>query len=106
MGIEVENNFEEYLKNIIKITNEAANEIKITELAEMQSNTPVKTGALRLSETAHTEIVSNGIKVTWGSPLIYAKKVEFEDKSYIRSTLKRDIQRIGNILRKNLKSGL
>ncbi|MBS6006884.1 MAG: HK97 gp10 family phage protein [Clostridium baratii] len=103
MSIHVENHFEEYAKKLVRATAAAAEEVKITELAEMQSNTPVKTGALKRSETAVTKVDDSGLKITWGSPLVYAKKVEFKDKSYIRSTLKREIGNINRILNKHLK---
>ena len=106
MSFRVENHFEDYIKKLIRATSAAADEIKVTELAEMQSNTPVKTGALKRSETAITRVNPEGIKITWGSSLIYAKKVEFKDKSYIRSTLKREIGNINKILNKHLKEEL
>lgn len=106
MSFHVENNFEEYIKKLIRATAAAAEEIKITELAEMQSNTPVKTGALKRSETAITKVDANNVKITWGSPLVYAKKVEFKDKSYIRSTIKREVGNINRILNKHLKGEL
>ena len=43
MSFRVENHFEDYIKKLIRATSAAADEIKVTELAEMQSNTPVKT---------------------------------------------------------------
>lgn len=103
MSIHIENHFEEYIKKLVTATAAAATEIKTTELAEMQSNTPVKTGALKRSETAITKVDDSGLKITWGSPLVYAKKVEFKDKSYIRSTLKREIGNVNRILNKHLK---
>lgn len=106
MSFKVENNFNEYIKKLIGATAAAAQEIKITELAEMQSNTPVKTGALKRSETATTKVNPECVKITWGSSLVYAKKVEFKDKSYIRSTLKREIGNINTILNKHLKGEL
>lgn len=106
MSFRVENHFEDYIKKLIGATAAAATEIKVTELAEMQSNTPVKTGALKRSETAITKVDATGLKITWGSSLVYAKKVEFKDKSYIRSTLKREIVNINRILNKHLKEKL
>lgn len=103
MSFKIENNFEEYIKKLVEATTAAAKEIEITELAEMQSNTPVKTGALKRSETSKTTFNIEGITITWGSPLVYARKVEFEDKSYIRSTLKREVSNINKILNKHLK---
>lgn len=106
MSFRVENHFEEYIQKLGRAAAAAAAEIKVTELAEIQSNTPVKTGALKRSETTKLEVSTNNLKITWGSPLAYAKKIEFQDKSYIRSTLKREIGTINKILNKHLKDEL
>lgn len=102
----VKNNFEEFKKQFLNSLDNAGKEIFITELAEIQSNTPVKTGALKRSITGYKKRTDGIIKIRWGSKLPYARKVEFKDKSYIRSTLKRDESNIRDILYNHLKEGM
>lgn len=99
------------INNINKIMNEykeliadASKEISITELANIQSNTPVKTGDLKKS--IGTEVQGECLETTivWGSNLIYAPKVEFENTSYLRQTLRDNQNEIVDILKKHLKN--
>ncbi|MGG7159176.1 HK97 gp10 family phage protein [Clostridium perfringens] len=100
MTVKVENNFEKFKNQLLKSIDKAGQEIFITELAEIQSNTPVETGNLKRSITGKSKKINGVVKIAWGTKVVYARKVEFKDKSYIRSTLKRDIVRIGAIFNK------
>lgn len=110
MTVKVENNFEKFKNELLKGLDNAGKEIFITELAEIQANTPVGTkekgskapGTLKRSITGSKKRTNGIIKIAWGSKIIYARKVEFKDKSYIRNTLKRDMHRIESILNKHI----
>lgn len=110
MTVRVENNFEKFKNKLLKGIDNAGKEIFITELAEIQANTPVGTkekgskapGTLKRSITGKSQKINGVVKIAWGSKVVYARKVEFKDKSYIRSTLKRDIPRIASILNKHI----
>ena len=100
----LEDNSKEKLTSIEQALLEALNEIGITEVASIQSNTPVKTGNLRrsinyLKPTKDKHI----LKVSMGSNVIYAAKVEFENKSYLRATLKANTKEIEGIIIKRLE---
>lgn len=100
----LEDNSKEKLDSIEQALLEALNEIGITEVASIQSNTPVKTGNLRrsinyLKPTKDKHI----LKVSIGSNVVYAAKVEFENKSYLRATLKADTKEIEGIIIKRLE---
>lgn len=101
--INVENNIDAAKEAFLKAARAAAKESKITLIADVQSVTPVDTGALRRSITGTCKITDSEATVTVGSPLIYAKKVEFQDKSYLRSTLMRDSLKIRNIFIKHIR---
>ena len=100
----LEDNSKEKLTSIEQALLEALNEVGITEVASIQSNTPVKTGNLRrsidyLKPTKDKHI----LKVSMGSNVVYAAKVEFENKSYLRATLKSDTKEIEGIIIKRLE---
>ena len=100
----LEDNSKEKLTSIEQALLEALNEIGITEVASIQSNTPVKTGNLRrsidyLKPTKDKHI----LKISMGSNVVYAAKVEFENKSYLRATLKNDSKEIEGIIIKRLE---
>ena len=100
----LEDNSKEKLDSIEQALLEALNEVGITEVASIQSNTPVKTGNLRrsidyLKPTKDKHI----LKVSVGSNVVYAAKVEFENKSYLRATLKSDTKEIEGIIIKRLE---
>lgn len=100
----LEDNSKEKLDSIEQALLEALNEVGITEVASIQSNTPVKTGNLRrsinyLKPTKDKHI----LKISIGSNVVYAAKVEFENKSYLRATLKADTKEIEGIIIKRLE---
>ena len=99
----LEDNSKEKLTSIEQALLEALNEVGITEVASIQSNTPVKTGNLRRSINYLKPIKDKHIlKVSMGSNVVYAAKVEFENKSYLRATLKADTKEIEATLIKHL----
>ena len=99
----LEDNSKEKLTSIEQALLEALNEIGITEVASIQSNTPVKTGNLRRSiNYLRPTIDRHIVKTSIGSNVIYAAKVEFENKSYLRATLKADTKEIEGIIIKCL----
>lgn len=98
------------VNNIKKVMNEykdlladASKEISITELANIQANTPVKTGNLKKS--IGTEVQGEGLNTTiiWGTDLVYAPKVEFENTSYLRQTLRDNNDEVVEIIKKHLE---
>lgn len=101
--IKVENKIEENKELFLKAIKDASRECKITGVADIQNLTPVKTGALKRSITGEDTVTEENAKLKFGSPLIYAKKVEFENKSYIRATLTRDIPKFEKIFIKHLR---
>ncbi len=109
--INVENNIDAAKEAFLKAARAAAKESKITLIADVQSVTPVGTkekgskapGSLRRSITGICRATDSEATITVGSPLIYAKKVEFQDKSYLRSILMRDSLKIRNIFVKHIR---
>lgn len=98
-----------YKSNIPRIKNsimealeDASQEIGVTELANMQSVTPVKTGTLKRSLSFVKAKEDKIYSIAWGSSIVYAPKVEFENKSYLRSTLRSGTKEMEDILRKHL----
>ena len=88
----------------IQALEKASQEINVTMLANMQGECPVKTGTLKRSLT-FAQPIASGTKLTlrWGSSIIYAAKVEFENKSYIRTTLRKGEKEIVEIFKKYLQ---
>jgi hypothetical protein len=96
------NNIKKTMNKYKDLIAEASREISITELANIQANTPVKTGDLKKS--IGTEVQGEGSKtnIIWGSNLIYAPKVEFENTSYLRQTLRDNNEEVVEIIRRHL----
>ncbi len=99
--------------NINEITEDLKNAVEtwqnttgVTEVAEVQANTPVLTGNLRRSITFKK--VNNGTKYALkiGSSVIYSAKVEYGKRSYLRSTLNRDIGDMKNSLLQTIRRTL
>lgn len=89
-------------QSIMSALESASQEIGVTELANMQSVTPVKTGTLKRSLTFVKAKEGEIYSITFGSSLIYAPKVEFENKSYLRATLRSGQSEMMEILKKHL----
>lgn len=93
------------IKNsILEVLEDASQEIGVTERANMQSVAPVKTGLLRRKITFVKTKSDKVYTITWGVPesVPYAAKVEFQNKSYLRSTLRSGTKEMEDILRKHL----
>lgn len=101
--VKVENKIKENKELFLQAIKDSSKECKITGIADIQNVTPVKTGALKRSLTGENTVTEENVKLQFGSPLIYAKKVEFENKSYIRATLTRDIPKFEKIFIKHLR---
>ena len=56
MTVKVENNFEYFKKKLLNNIQKAGQEAFVTELAEIQSNTPVETGNLKRSLTGNSKL--------------------------------------------------
>lgn len=67
------------------------NDAGVGEVANVQSVTPVLSGALKKSITFKKVNTKTKYTLKIGSRLIYSAKVEYKNKSYIRSTLSNDI---------------
>lgn len=100
--LNVEDNTNKFKERFLKALTLASTETFISELADIQSNTPVLKGDLKRSITGKPEINLGKVEIVWGSKLVYARKVEFKDKSYIRSTLNRDLNKIAGIFNKHI----
>ncbi|GKX65834.1 HK97 gp10 family phage protein [Inconstantimicrobium mannanitabidum] len=100
----LKDNTDKVVELIKKTMNGISKEVGTTLLADMQSGTPVLTGNLRRAETFIVENKDNTFKVILGvdKSIVYAAKVEFENKSYMRSTIDKDKQKIEDIIKKNL----
>lgn len=92
-------------KSIMEALENASQEIGVTELANMQSVTPVKTGTLKRSLTFVKAKEGEIYSIIWGAPesVPYAAKVEFENKSYLRATLRSGVREMEDILKKHLR---
>ncbi|MBM7836439.1 HK97 gp10 family phage protein [Clostridium sardiniense] len=101
--IETENRLPEIIKQLQDASIQASREIEVTVKADIISVTPVKTGTLARSITSFRKPEGSNIRISWGSNLVYAAKVEFENKSYLRVSLERDKMKILNILIKHFR---
>lgn len=98
-------NSDEIYNSIVEAVIGGLKEVGTAETASVKANTPVKTGNLRRSIRS-TKPVKSGreVIVKIGSDVLYAPKVEFENKSYLRYTLKNDEKEIQGTLLKHLRS--
>ena len=111
IDLKIENNISEAKAKFLQALIDASEETKITLIADVQSVTPVGSkekgsispGALKRSISGNEKINSGNIEIEVGSPLVYARKVEFENKSYIRSTFDRDLDKVSDIFNKHIK---
>lgn len=97
------NNLKKVMDKYKDAVKEASEEISITELANIKSNTPVLSGDLKKSIGTSVEGDGSKTEIIWGTDLIYASKVEFENTSYLRDTLRENQNQIVEILKKHLK---
>lgn len=85
----LQSNIEIIKKQIFKVCDDTMNEISVTGVAELQSNSPVKEGVLRRSLTFKRADTSIKYKITFGSAIDYATYTEFRNKSkgWMRNTM-------------------
>lgn len=97
------NNIRKIMQRLENTLDDATSEIGVTITACIQNNTPVKTGNLKRSIAFAKAKEGKTYNIRFGSDLFYATKVEFENKSYLRYTLRNEEGQIKEILLKNLK---
>lgn len=108
-------NTEEVNEELIKAIINALEELEVMEVGDIQVNTQVDSGTLRRSIASEVVKENDSVTLTLGAngEMVnnkngskvedYAMKVEFEDKSYIRDTLKADKQQIINTITTHLR---
>ena len=118
MSIEYKDNTKEIESLIRSAIKSASKQIMIEEIASIQANTPVKSGTLKKSISGNIENnnTKTTIKIGVDGSFVnnkngckvedYATKVEYENKSYIRDTLKNDEKSIKNIFKNSIKKNL
>jgi hypothetical protein len=99
MSFKLENHIPDLIKNLENLDNNVLKKIGDELVENVRKNTPVDTGALKKSIKCN---IKNN-KITIGSDLPYATKVEFEDKSYLRKTLTEKKDNIANAVGEGLK---
>ena len=95
--------------------NDALEELAVMEVGDIQVNTPVDSGTLRRSISSEVKKENDSVELIVGvdgsfvnnkngsKVRDYAMKVEYEDKSYIRDTLKADKQQIIDVIARHLR---
>lgn len=83
------NNIDLIKKQLLQAVENAMEEIGVTGVAELQSNSPVKEGILKRSITFKKAKSSYKYTVTYGSAIDYAPYTEFRNKSkgWMRTTM-------------------
>jgi hypothetical protein len=99
MSFKLENYLPDLIKDLENLDNSVLKKIGDELVEDVRKNTPVDSGALKKSIKCHIK----DKKITIGSDLPYATKVEFEDKSYIRKTLTEKKDSIANAISEGLK---
>ena len=109
------NNIEELEEKLINAINDALEELAVTEVGNIQVNTPVNSGTLKRSIASEVNKGNNEIELILGADGSFtnnkngsqvedsAMKAEFSDKSYIRDTLKADKEQIINTIATHLR---
>lgn len=90
MAVKKVNNINKIIKNLQKGVENSLEQIGVTGVANIQSNTPVKDGHLKRSMTFKKAIKGKKYKVTFGSALDYSIIVEFKPsrvQGFFRKTL-------------------
>lgn len=104
------NNIDKIMQDLEKAIDSASEEIGVTGTADIKAVTPVGTrkddkhkGQLRRSISFNKSKQGNTHIINFGSDVEYAAKVEFESTSYLRSSLRSNIDKFSGILTKHLK---
>ena len=99
----LENNINDIKSKLQSAIESAVKEIEISGVADLQSNAPVDTGALKRSIVFNHENNGDKYTINFGSPLEYAPYTEFRNssKGWMRDTL--NGLDVNSILEKHLK---
>lgn len=90
MAIKKVNNIKKIIKNLQKGVENSLEQVGVSGVANIQSNTPVDSGELKRSITFKKAIKGKKYKVTFGSALDYSIIVEFKPsrvQGFFRNTL-------------------
>ena len=110
-----ENNIEQTKRKLMNALEDAIEELAVMEVADIQANTLVDSGTLRRSIASETDKTNDTVTLTVGvdgsfvnnkngsKTEDYAMKVEYDDKSYIRDTLKADKEQIIDTIERHLR---
>ena len=111
----MDNNIEQTKRKLMNALEEAIEELAVMEVADIQANTLVDSGTLRRSIASETDKTNDTVTLTVGvdgsfvnnkngsKTEDYAMKVEYDDKSYIRDTLKADKEQIIDTIERHLR---
>lgn len=102
MSFKMENHLPDIIKSLSSNSSDIFKKLGDDIVEDVKKNTPVDTGELRKSIKA----IVKDKKITIGSDLPYAAKVEFEDRSYIRKTFDEKKDNIETEMGKYLKEAM
>lgn len=102
MSFKMENHLPDIIKSLSSNSSDIFKKLGDDIAEDVKKNTPVDSGDLRKSIKATVK----DKKITIGSDLPYAAKVEFEDKSYIRKTFNDKKDNIEDEMGKYLKEAM
>lgn len=105
MAVRKVNNIKTVIKNLQKGVENSLEQVGVSGVANIQSNTPVDTGALKRSITFKKAIKGKKYKVTFGSALNYSIIVEFKSsriQGFFRNTLAEFKDEAKEIIERNI----
>ena len=83
MSIKITNNIQKIIKTLKAKGEDYSNELGVTGVAKIQSNTPVDTGTLKRSITFKAAKKGTKYSITYGTSVDYSIYVEFKGKSQV-----------------------
>lgn len=105
MAVRKVNNIKTVIKNLQKGVENSLEQVGVSGVANIQSNTPVDTGTLKRSITFKKAIKGKKYKVTFGSALNYSIIVEFKPsriQGFFRNTLAEFKDEAKEIIERNI----
>lgn len=111
--MKIVNNIPSIINNLPKVLERACEEVGVTKVADIQAITPVDSGSLRKAIAFEKQVNSTTAIITFGVDGnmvnnksgkrvgLYAAKVEFKDKSYLRAAF--NDNKVQQILLKHLR---
>ena len=104
MAIRKVNNISKIIGNMQKGIEKSLEEIGVTGVANIQSNTPIDTGALKRSITFKKAKSNKKYQIIFGSALNYSIFVEFKGKSkgFFRKSLNNFSDEARAIIKRNI----